>query len=162
MEYSILDGINLKEKNRQYLMDMLDQESFWNGNRFVVVTDKTKPAMKLTIDELTSRGKKVYVVDMSEKPDAAAFRDVSEIPLGADCAVIGLTKTNPADIIEVIKGKGIRKCWMHWRTDTPEAKEKCAQLNMPLITDRCPMMYLGQGLSIHTMHGRLAKLLGKY
>jgi predicted CoA-binding protein len=141
---------------------MLEQESFWNGNCFVVVTDKTKPAMLLTIDELVSRGKMVYVVDMSEKPDDSAFRDVSEIPIGADYAVIGLTKINPAEIIEDLKEKGIKKCWMHWRTDTPEANEKCAQLHMHLITGRCPMMYLGQGLSIHTMHGRLAKLLGKY
>lgn len=56
--------------------------------------------MKLTIEELVSRGKKVYVVDMSEKPDKAAFRNVSEIPFDADYAVIGLTKTNPAEIIE--------------------------------------------------------------
>ena len=141
---------------------MLEQEEFWNGNCFVVITDKTKPAMKLTIDELISRGKKVYVVDMSQQPDKAAFRSVSEIPNDAELAVIGLTKTNPAEIIRDLKDKGIRKCWMHWRTDTPEAKKICIELQMPFIAGRCPMMYLGHGLSIHTMHGKLAKLLGKY
>jgi len=48
---------------------MSEQESFWDAECFVVVTDKTKPAMKLTIDELTARGKKIYVVDMSDTPD---------------------------------------------------------------------------------------------
>jgi hypothetical protein len=43
---------------------MSEQESFWNQECFAVITDKTKPAMKLTIDELASRGKRVYVVDM--------------------------------------------------------------------------------------------------
>ncbi len=141
---------------------MLEQESFWNGDCFVVVTDKTKPAMLLTIDELASRGKKVYVVDMSEKPDETAFRKVSEIPSDANYAVIGLTKINPGEIIEDLKEKGIKKCWIHWRTETPEAKEKCIELQMPFITGRCPMMYLSKGLCIHTLHGRLAKLLGKY
>jgi predicted CoA-binding protein len=141
---------------------MLEQETFWDGNCFVVITDKTKPAMKLTIEELVSRGKKVYVVDMSEEPDKAAFRNVSEIPSDTDYAVIGLTKTNPAEIIEDLKEKGIRKCWIHWRTETPEAKERCIESQMPVITGRCPMMYLGHGLNIHTMHGKLAKLLGKY
>ena len=79
---------------------MLEQESFWSGDCFVVVTDKTKPAMSLTIDELASRGKKVYVVDMSEKPDETAFRKVSEIPSDANCAVVGLTKINPGEIIK--------------------------------------------------------------
>lgn len=141
---------------------MLEQESFWNGDCFAVVTDKTKPAMLLTINELVSRGKKVYVVDMSEEPDDAAFRKVSEIPSGATCAVIGLTKINPGEIIEDLKEKGIKKCWIHWRTETPEAKKKFIELQMPFITGRCPMMYLSNGISIHTMHGRLAKLLGKY
>jgi len=141
---------------------MLEQEEFWNGNCFVVITDKTKPAMKLTIEELISRSKKVYVVDMSQQPDKAAFGSVSEIPNDAELAVIGLTKTNPAEIIRDLKDKGIRKCWMHWRTDTPEAKKICIESQMPFITGRCPMMYLGHGLSIHTMHGKLAKLLGKY
>jgi len=141
---------------------MLEQESFWNDDCFVVVTDKTKPAMLLTIDELVSRGKKVYVVDMSEKPDEAAFRKVSEIPSRANCAVIGLTKINPADTIEGLKKKGIKRCWIHWRTETPEVKEKCIELQMPFITGRCPMMYLSHGLCIHTVHGKLAKMLGKY
>ena len=141
---------------------MLEQEEFWNGNCFVVITDKTKPAMKLTIEELISRGKKVYVVDMSQQPDRAAFRSISEIPNDAELAVIGLTKTNPAEIIRDLKDRGIRKCWMHWRTDTPEAKKICIESQMPSITGRCPMMYLGHGLSIHTMHGKLARLLGKY
>jgi hypothetical protein len=43
---------------------MSEQESFCNQECFAVITDKTKPAMKLTIDELASRGKRVYVVDM--------------------------------------------------------------------------------------------------
>jgi predicted CoA-binding protein len=142
--------------------NMLEQEAFWNGNCFVVITDKTKPAMKLTIEELIRRGKKVYVVDMSEEPDKSAFRKVSEIPTDAEHAVIGLTKINPSETIQGLKEKGIKKCWIHWRTETPEVKEICVKSQMPFIAGRCPMMYLGHGLSIHTMHGTLAKLLGKY
>jgi predicted CoA-binding protein len=139
-----------------------EQESFWNQECFAVITDKTKPAMKLTIDELASRGKRVYVVDMSDKPDKGTFQSISELPMDVDCAVIALTKTNPGDIIEDLKEKGIKKCWIHWRTDTPEAKEKCIGSQMQVITGRCPMMYLSQGFNIHTMHKGAAKVFGKY
>jgi len=71
-------------------------------------------------------------------------------------------KQSPSEIIEDLKEKGIRKCWIHWRTETPEAKERCIESQMPVITGRFPMMYLGHGLSIHTMYAKLAKLLGKY
>jgi hypothetical protein len=141
---------------------MLDQESFWNAKSFVVVTDKTKPAMKMTIDNLASIGRKVYVVDMSDKPDDGTFQRVSDIPSGADRAVIGITKSNPADVIEVLKKRGIRKFWIHWRTETPESRQKCSEPQMQCIAGRCPMMYLSKGLNIHTMHGSLMKLLGKY
>jgi hypothetical protein len=133
---------------------MSEQESFWNAKCYAVITDKTKPAMKLTINELASRGKKVLVIDMSDRPDKGTFRDISELPSGVDCAVVGLTKINPAKIISDLQEKGVKKCWIHWRTDTPEVKKKCAEAQMQCITGRCPMMYLGHGLSIHAMHRR--------
>jgi len=141
---------------------MSEQESFWNDKCFAVITDKTKPAMKLTIDELELRGKRVYVVDLSEKPDEGTFQSISELPKDIDCAVIALTKMNPGDIIEELKKKGINKCWIHWRTETPEVKQKCIESQMQFITGRCPMMYLSQGFNIHAMHRGAAKIFGKY
>jgi hypothetical protein len=44
---------------------MSEQGSFWGAGSFVEITDKTKPAMKPTIDKLTSLGKRVYVIDVS-------------------------------------------------------------------------------------------------
>lgn len=141
---------------------MLEQESFWDSESFVIVTDRTKPAMKLTIEELISRGKRVYVIDLSEKPDMGTLKSISDLPSGVDSAVLGLTKTNPADAIKDLAKKGIRKYWMHWRTQTPEAKKLCAELQALCITGRCPMMYLSRGFNIHAVHRGAAKLFGRY
>jgi hypothetical protein len=70
---------------------MSEQESFWDAECFVVITDKTKPAMKLTIDEMASRGKKVHVVDMSDTPDKGTIQSISELPSDVDRAIIGVT-----------------------------------------------------------------------
>jgi predicted CoA-binding protein len=141
---------------------MLEQESFWENNSFAIVTDKTKPAMKLTIDELARRGKRVYVVDLSDSPDKEMIQSISDLPQDIDCAIIGLKKENTENAIVELNKKGIKKCWIHWRTETDQAKQKCAELQMPCIAGKCPMMYLSHGFNIHTMHGSLAKLLGKY
>ncbi|MFZ3147648.1 MAG: CoA-binding protein [Methanothrix sp.] len=141
---------------------MREQESFWENNSFAIVTDKTKPAMKLTIDELARRGKRVYVVDLSDSPDKETVHCISDLPSYIDCAIVGLKKENTENAIEQLNKKGIKKCWIHWRTDTAQAKTKCIELQMQCITGKCPMMYLSHGLNIHTMHGSLAKLLGKY
>jgi predicted CoA-binding protein len=141
---------------------MLEQESFWENNSFAIVTDKTKPAMKLTIDELARRGKRVYVVDLSDSTGKDVMRSISDLPSEIDCAVIGLKRENTENAIVELNKKGIKKCWIHWRTQSPQAKQKCIEHQMQCITGRCPMMYLSRGLNIHTMHGGLAKLLGIY
>jgi hypothetical protein len=141
---------------------MLEQESFWENNSFAILTDKTKPAMKLTIDELARRGKRVYVVDLSNSPDKYSIHCIYDLPSDIDCAIIGLKKENTEKAIDDIKKKGIKKCWIHWRTETVQAKKKCAEYQMQCITGKCPMMYLSRGFNIHTIHGRLAKLIGGY
>ncbi len=115
---------------------MLEQESFWNAESFAVTTDKTKPAMKWTVDELTKRGKKVYVIDMSDKPEKGSLRSIDELPPGVDRAVIGVTKTNPADAMESLEKKGIKKFWIHWKTETPEIKKKYSGTQIQCIAGR--------------------------
>ncbi len=141
---------------------MLEQESFWKNESLAVITDRTKPAMKWTIEELNKRGKKVYVVDMSGELDKGAIQNTSDLPSGVDCAVIGVTKTNPADLIDDLRKKGVDKFWIHWRTETPEIKKICGESHVKCITGKCPMMYLAHGINIHTMHRSIAKLIGKY
>ena len=141
---------------------MQEHESFWENNSFAIVTDKTKPAMKLTIDELTRKGKRIYVVDLSDSPDKEMMQSISDLPSDIDCAIIGLKKENTENAIVELKKNGFKKCWIHWRTETDQAKQKCAELQMQCIFGKCPMMYLSHGFNIHTMHGSLAKLLGKY
>jgi hypothetical protein len=118
--------------------------------------------MKWTIDELTRMGKRVYVVDLSDSPDKGMMLSISDLPSDIDCAIIGLKKENTENAIVELKKKGIKKCWVHWRTETVQAKKKCSELQMQCIFGKCPMMYLSHGFNIHTMHGSLAKLLGKY
>lgn len=142
---------------------MTEQESFWDNESFVVVTDRTKPAMKWTIQELEKRGKRVYTVDLSDRAEKGSISRLSDLSSNIDCAIIGITRTDPADAIEEIKKMGIKKFWIHWRTDTDAARKKCQEPEIQCITGRCPMMYLaGQGLSMHSIHRTVAKILGKY
>lgn len=140
----------------------LDWEKFWEVQTFAIVTDRTKPAMKWAASELKSHGKKVYLVDLSEKPDSESLKNVSSLPSGIDHAVIGITKTEPADLIPVLKKKGVNKIWLHWKTETEKAVDTCQKLGLECMTGHCPMMYLGSGLSIHGMHRAIAKMMGKY
>ena len=139
-----------------------EQKAFWDFSSFAIVTDKSKPAIELTINELKNRGKSVHVIDLSSDPDPETFKDVSEIPDGVETAVIGVTKTEPADIMKSLEDRGIKRFWIHWRTDTQRTKEMCNSSEIQCVTGKCPMMYLGSSLSIHGLHRSIAKLFGKY
>jgi hypothetical protein len=140
----------------------LDREKFWDAEAFTIITDRTKPAMKWAASELKNRGKKVYLVDLSGKPDPNSLTDVTSLPSGIANAVIGITKSDPGDLIPLLREKGASKIWLHWRTETEKALEACQKLKLECITGYCPMMYLGSGLSIHGVHRTIAKVTGKY
>ena len=141
-------------------MGSLEYSEFWNADEYVVVTDKTKPAPGWAAEELSKAGKKVYLVDLSNRPDIESLKSVSEVPDGVTHAVLSVTLFEPADIMKELINKGMTNIWVHWRTDTPAVRELCRQYNC--FTGRCPMMYLGNSLSIHGVHRLIAKITGKY
>ncbi|WP_244603562.1 hypothetical protein [Methanococcoides sp. AM1] len=138
----------------------MDYSEFWNADEYVVVDDKTKPAIKWAANEMKKRGKTVHYVDLSDRPGLDAIKSVGEVPDGVENAVIGLTTMEPADAMKELFEKGVVNTWIHWRTDTPAVRELCAEHTC--FTGRCPMMYLGSDLSIHGVHRAIAKLTGKY
>jgi hypothetical protein len=138
------------------------QEEYWEKDNFVVVTDGTKPAMKWTIDELNKRGKNVHVVDLSGKPAVSAATDLDSVPKETENAIVGLTKTEPARIIEKLASMGITNFWVHWKTDTCDVEHLTGDPKLSIIIGRCPMMYLGKGASMHGFHRFIARSMGKY
>jgi len=129
---------------------------FWNAEGFVVITDSTKPAMRWTINKLKKLGKQVYVVDISSGSQA-----ISQLPEGVEHAIIGVTTVEPADIMDELEKKGVKKFWIHWRTETAKVKRRCERLRH-CVTGRCPVMYISTGFNIHTMHRVMAKVMGRY
>ncbi|AYK16178.1 MAG: hypothetical protein GX302_02560 [Methanosarcina flavescens] len=127
-----------------------------------MITDRTKPAMKWAASELKNRGKKVYLVDLSGEPDPNSLKNVISLPSGIANAVIGITKSDPGDLVPLLREKGANKIWLHWTTKTEKALEACQKLKLECIIGYCPMMYLGSGLSIHGVHRMIAKVTGKY
>jgi hypothetical protein len=139
-----------------------EREKFWDAKAYAIITDHTKPAIKWAISELKNRGKNIHVIDLSDKPEPGYLRKVSELPAGLDRAVLGVTKTDPGDLIPALKEKGITRIWLHWRTETEKAVETCRAEELECMTEHCPMMYLGSGLSIHGMHRTISKVMGEY
>jgi hypothetical protein len=153
--------ISLRKCKRKDIM-VLKQEEFWERDNFLVVTDGTKPAIKWTINELRKRGKALTVLDYSDKPFEGSIQDISSVPDSLRNVVIGITKKEPARIIENLAERGISDFWVHWKTDTCDVNHLEYKPGLNIITGRCPMMYLGSGASMHGFHRLVSKVFGKY
>lgn len=138
-----------------------NEESFWEGKDYLIVTDRSKPAIKLTIDELKKRGMSLQVMDIKGMDKDRINSSLASLSLPVEKVVIGITAVEPADIISYLMGKGCRDIWVHWRTDTEKVRQMSGAGKYILI-GRCPMLYLGKGLSIHGMHRLIARSFGKY
>lgn len=133
----------------------MNAESFWNAEKFLVISDGSKVAVSLTIDELESRDKRVEVVNPS--PD-----DGISLPSGSfDAAVISVPGRT-GEAVDACLRAGVPRIWIHWRTETPGAIRLCEGSGVEYVAGRCPMMYLGSKWSIHGLHAHIARLLGKY
>jgi hypothetical protein len=101
-------------------------------------------------------------VDLSKKPAPDSLTPTALLPSGIDRVVIGITKSEPGNLIPVLKEKGAKKVWTHWKTETEKALSACEEEDLEYLAGRCPMMYLGSGLSIHGLHRTIAKITGKH
>jgi len=137
-------------------------ESFWEGNSYLIVTDRSKPAIKLTIDELKKRGLSVQALDIKDLGASQVRAALEALSLPVEKVVIGITAMEPADIIQYLLGRGCEDIWVHWRTDTEKVREMASGTAGNIMTGKCPMLYLGSGLSIHGMHRLIARSFGKY
>lgn len=137
-------------------------ESFWEGKNYLVVTDRSKPAIKLTIDELKNRSMSVQVMDIKGMDAEKINANLEALSLPVEKVVIGITAVEPADIIRYLMNKGCKDIWVHWRTDTEQVRALASDPGNNIMIGRCPMLYLGSGLSIHGMHRLIARSLGKY
>lgn len=137
-------------------------ENFWKGKNYLVVTDRSKPAIKLTIDELKKRGLSVQVMDVKGMDTDKINANLEALSLPVEKVVIGITAVEPADIIRYLLNKGCKNIWVHWRTDTEQVRALVSDKGSNIMIGKCPMLYLGSGLSIHGMHRLIARSLGKY
>lgn len=141
---------------------MNDAESFWEGKSYLIVTDRSKPAIKLTIEELKKKGMSVQVLDIKGMDRDKTNAALKALSLPVEKVVIGITAMEPADIIKYLIDRNCKDIWVHWRTDTEKVRAIASNTAGNILIGRCPMLYLGNGLSIHGMHRLIARSFGKY
>jgi len=141
------------------------RESFWEHGSFAVVGHSARRNFpKLTYTKLRDAGKTVYAVDPSveEVQGDVAYRDLAALPGPVEAAVLELPKGETADWVARVADAGIGAVWIHQQTDTPEALELARERGLEVCAGTCAVMYVTPGLSPHSPHRWIMKLVGKF
>jgi len=144
---------------------MSNYETFWENDSFALVGHSAKKSFpKLSYKALKKLGKTVYAVDPSAETIASdkTYPDLVSLPKSVDGVVLEVPKEETLDWIRKAAEAGVKDLWIHANTDTPEALALAKEKGMNVRSGTCAVMYVTPGLSYHSIHKWIMKLLGKY
>ena len=140
-------------------------EAFWTHSSFAVVGHTAKKGFpRISYGELKKRGKKIFAVDPSvDQIDGdKTYPDLRSLPEKVDAVVVEVPREETLDVVRQAADAGIKNVWVHMNRDTSEAVELARQRGLNILTGTCAVMYVAQGLTYHSIHKWVNKLLGKY
>lgn len=143
----------------------MNYQSFWNFNRFGIVGNSVKkPFPKITYGKLKESGKQVFPVDstLSEIDGDPVFPAISDLPDNIEAIIIEVPKEESLNTVKQAVEKGIMNIWIHMNCDSPEALSYAKEKGASLWYGTCAVMYLSSGFSMHTFHGWINKIRGRY
>jgi predicted CoA-binding protein len=142
-----------------------DRERFWEHSSFAFVGHSAVKGFPATsYREARKLGKKVFAVDPSvaQIEGDATYPDLKALPEPVEAAVLEVPKDETAKWVGLAADAGIDDVWIHMNRDTPEALSLARDRGVNVHTGSCAVMYLVSGFNVHTIHGFINKLVGKY
>jgi predicted CoA-binding protein len=142
-----------------------DYETFWQNRSFAVVGHVAKKNFpRLTYRGLKKLGKLVFAVDPSadEIEGDKAYADLEALPQKVDAVVLEVPREETRDWVAKAAEAGIEDVWIHMQRDTPEALALAEERGLKARSGSCAVMYLTPGLTYHSIHKWIMKMVGKY
>jgi predicted CoA-binding protein len=143
-----------------------EKEAFFSLSSFAVVGNSDLKAFpKLTYGNLRQLGKTVYPVELGPAASVdgdQAYASLTELPGPVEGVIIELPAEHVMPVVEQCSAAGIGDVWLHMGTDTPAVLDYCQEQGMRVRRGTCAVMYTQQGLSFHSIHKGIMKLLGRY
>jgi hypothetical protein len=140
-------------------------EAFWTHSSYAFVGHSAKKGFpRLSYGAAKQGGKKVFAVDPSvnQIDGDTTYPDLRSLPEKVDAVVLEVPREETLDLVKQAADAGIKNVWVHMNRDTPEAVALARQNGINILTGTCAVMYVAQGLTYHSIHKWVNKLLGKY
>jgi predicted CoA-binding protein len=140
-------------------------EAFWTQSSYAFVGHSAlKGFPRISYGEAKKGGKRVFAVDPSvdEIDGDKTYPDLRSVPEKVDGVVVEVPREETLGVIRQAADAGIKNVWIHMNRDTPEALQFAKEKGLNILTGTCAVMYVAQGVTYHSIHKWLNKLLRKY
>lgn len=140
-------------------------EAFWTHSSYAFVGHSaSKGFPQLSYGEAKKSGKKVFAVDPSVEQinGDKTYPNLRSLPEKVDAVVLEVPRGGTLDLVRQAADAGIKNVWVHMNRDTPEAVAFAREKGLNILTGTCAVMYVAQGVTYHSIHKWLNKLLRTY
>jgi len=114
--------------------------------------------------ELRERGFELYPINPNaeEIQGIKCYKSVDEIPADVVHLLILTSKEDTGAVVQSAIKKGVKMIWIQQKSETPEAIKTIEKAGIPLIYNKCIMMFAAPVKGFHGFHRFLAKSFGAY
>lgn len=114
--------------------------------------------------ELKEKGFDLYPVNPNaeEIQGMKCYATISDLPESVKHLFIVTPKTETSAIANAAVEKGIEMIWIQQKSDNPEAVKIVNDAGIPLIHNKCMLMFAGPVKGPHAFHRFFVKLFGGY
>lgn len=142
-----------------------NHELFFTKQTYAVVGhSKAQNYPILTYKGLKASGRTAFPVDPSveEIEGDKTYKDLSSLPERVDGVILEVPKAETRDWVEKAAEAGVKDVWIHMQRETEEALALAREKGINVRTGTCAVMYVTPGVTYHSIHKLIMKLIGKY
>jgi uncharacterized protein len=114
--------------------------------------------------ELMEKGFELYPINPNadEIQGVKCYKSVTDLPGDVSHLLIVTPKQETQAVVDAAVKKGIAMIWIQQKSDTPEAVKSVEDAGIPLIYNKCIMMFADPVKGPHNVHRFVVKLFGAY
>lgn len=145
-------------------------EDFLAQKRIAIVgmSREAKSMSEMVFKELSKRGYDVVPVNpkAQEVMGRKCFARVQDIQPAVDGVLLMTSPAATESVVRDCAECGIKRVWMHRGVGQGAVSEKaievCRERGIRVVAGECPLMFLPQRDGIHSLHGFIRKVTGRY
>ncbi len=113
--------------------------------------------------ELAQKGYEIYPIhrDASEIDGLACYPSLKSLDGKIDGVLISTSPKNVPVVLEEASQMGLKNIWIQQGAWSKDVQEVIDQLKLPVVSNKCIMMYAPPVKSMHKFHRSIVGLFGK-